>query len=554
MLIIRIIIFQQSKFKFIIFIACLLLYQLSSSAKAQEIEVPQWFDEARYQVHSRLQIGRREDFASRIGFFEASKYLGKMGIKVHTRHLKSGCEGAIWESKIGSMHPAVKEQGNIAKRIIAASHQEGLKIICYYRHFEDCNIVVQHPDWQCRDKTNELLNGRRGPWLSLASPYVDFLTIRLSELVEMGADGFYFDATHVPIMGDFSEHARKLYFDSYNKVLVNSSDSEVKEFRQLLIERAFSKIRDSLVRQKDDIVLLLSANTVALKNLKNFYVKWEPNFWERGTFPTLPIAATILRDASAGRPTHCWFNNSHTNMPINEVARYLAFNTIINRDISDDTLANNNPIIYTEFEEEINLANKISPFISGTKSLSTALIFIDENFVVRLDNFSKPFEKVFNQLRSEKVSIGSITETQVERGIPESCKLLVFPELDSVPDRCLKSIRSFISKGGSVLLKSDLAVRGYNLTKNVEKKVDIKGGGKGLDVLLYGKKSSSDYCIVLTNVEESRIKLKIRSKNENLRITDIIEGEVLKTKKKRKHTSVVLKEIGPMGFIRIETN
>jgi hypothetical protein len=89
----------------------------------------------------------------------------------------------------------------------------------------------------------------------------------------MGADGIYFDETHIPADGDFSEPSKKLFQERYGKDMLTASLDEVAKFRQEIMAETYLHVKNELVARKPDIVLLLSANTVGLKLLKEYYAK-----------------------------------------------------------------------------------------------------------------------------------------------------------------------------------------------------------------------------------------------------------------------------------------
>lgn len=227
--------------------------------------IPEWYGRNRVQVLSSL-------LARDIGkpyFFDFPAELAKAGVTVLTREIKSGDEQPWWPSKYGSELPAAKSftknGANLAKDIIDQCHKLNIKLIVYYRHQEDSQMLANHPDWAVKDINSKNISTKRGVFLSLLSPYRDVLIERIKELSAYGADGFYFDEIHIPIKGDFSIYAQQRYKSIYGTDLLQDyrmgKITQFFEFRNNIIKSFFNDLRDTLATYNYHPMLIVSGNS-----------------------------------------------------------------------------------------------------------------------------------------------------------------------------------------------------------------------------------------------------------------------------------------------------
>ena len=158
------------------------------------LRLPDYFVEHRVQLHTRLSLRK---WSSEPLFKQAEGHFAEMGAKVYTRHCKTGREGAWWPSSVGAIDPKTNGE-DLAKQMIDRAHAKGLRIIQYHRHMEDEYMASQHPDWLCVNEKGKVRSTKRGDYMCMNSPYLDYLTTRMLELVERGTDGLYFDEWHMP--------------------------------------------------------------------------------------------------------------------------------------------------------------------------------------------------------------------------------------------------------------------------------------------------------------------------------------------------------------------
>ncbi|MCX7012970.1 MAG: hypothetical protein NTW86_10510 [Candidatus Sumerlaeota bacterium] len=170
---------------------------------AADYQLPDWFDQCRVCAHTRLG----PPWHDKPIFLTAGHELAKIGFREMSRHIKSGDEGAWWPSKEGAVVDWAKDR-NYAKEILDEAHAAGLRIIVYNRHMEDAYMAEQHPDWVCVDWNGQPLHTNRGAIMCVNSPYSDYFLRRQLELIDMGADGFYYDEVHMPKTGCWCPYCR----------------------------------------------------------------------------------------------------------------------------------------------------------------------------------------------------------------------------------------------------------------------------------------------------------------------------------------------------------
>ena len=227
--------------------------------------IPQWYLQNRVQVLSAL-------FARDIKtpyFTNFPEALSRAGVTVITRHIKSGDEQPWWPSKYGTIYPPAQKfvQGNenLASDIINQMHKLNMKVIIYYRHMEDSQMLAQHPDWAVKNPKGLNLKSKRGVYLSLNSPYRDVVFERIKELAAYGADGFYFDEVHIPKGGDFSKYSQEEYKSIYKSDMLSDYKAgkvqRYYDFRNRSISNFFNDMRSSLQKVGLNPMLIISGNS-----------------------------------------------------------------------------------------------------------------------------------------------------------------------------------------------------------------------------------------------------------------------------------------------------
>ena len=251
----------------------------SNQKIAKDAVIPSWYVRNRVQVISEL---RAADIDKPF-FLSFSKTLSDAGATVVTRAIKYGDEEPWWPSKYGTVLPEAKSFNvngkNLAKDIIDGVHAANMKAIIYYRHQEDSEMYVAHPDWACLDVKGNTIKTPRGTFLSLNSPYRNVLIQRIKELAQYGAEGFIFDEVQIPIAGDFSKYSQQLYKDQFKgNLTADYKNGEIKkfyDFRNQSIQNFFDDLRDTLQAANLNKLIIVSGNSWPTFNdlhlTSNFY-------------------------------------------------------------------------------------------------------------------------------------------------------------------------------------------------------------------------------------------------------------------------------------------
>lgn len=251
----------------------------SNEKIARDADIPAWYKRNKVQVITAL---RAEDI-NKPYFLSFSKTLADAGATVVTRAIKHQDEQPWWPSKYGTELPAAKvfdvNGKNLAKDIIDGMHAVDMHSIIYYRHQEDSQMYVAHPDWACLDIKGTAIKTPRGIFLSLNSPYRNVLIQRIKELAQYGADGFIFDEVQIPIAGDFSKYSQNLYKQQFNSNLIadykNGDIKKFYDFRNQSIQNFFDDLRDTLQAANLNKLIIVSGNSWPTFNdlhlTSNFY-------------------------------------------------------------------------------------------------------------------------------------------------------------------------------------------------------------------------------------------------------------------------------------------
>ncbi len=230
-------------------------------AGTADYKLPEWFESTRVCAHTRLT----PKWMGRPAFLKAAQGFKTLGFKVFVRHIKSAAEGVWWPSSAGGVHPLARKR-NFAAEILKNARKAGLKLIVYHRHMEDDFMAKKRPDWVCVDWNAKPILTRRGKYMCFNSPYPDYVLKHLLELVAMGADGFYFDESHMPRQCCWCTHCRKKFTAETGLKHPRRADhadpvwSKLVEFNNATMERTFLKWRKELHSRKPDLVMLVGSN------------------------------------------------------------------------------------------------------------------------------------------------------------------------------------------------------------------------------------------------------------------------------------------------------
>ena len=454
----------------------------AAAAQGYGINLPDWFDGARVQGHTRLPLRYISIDANE--FYHAGASFKKMGAHVFTRWIKGSSEGAWWPSKVGAIAPEAADK-NIAKLIIDEAHQQGLRIIAYHRHMEDEAMAEQHPDWVCKDVTGAEIKTRRGVNMSFSSPYVDFYMQRGVELLKLGVDGFYFDDTHQPPTGDFSDYAKQAYkqetgLNAPNRVAPRDANYQrYIDFQNRVIARTFMKWRKAFKAAKPDMVMLINANrwnSFGSRHLNEYVfeaadsVKTEYNVGSRKGNNMIVarsrdmqpvengirtvLAWVVARDAADGRPPHIWTAGlSDESSAIAAASAVMATGGIANLDAAEKDLPDMN------FKSSFALGDLASPALAGTKPLKWLGIVFSESARDRsstneLNQWREVYYPVYGAFRAAfrgRIPCGIVFDRNLDADSLAGVKVLYVPNPDSLSDRQNNALRAFERSGGKVI-------------------------------------------------------------------------------------------------------
>ena len=492
-------------------------------------DTPEWYNGARVQIHTRMGLKYLDiDSEPRI-FWQLPEQARRLGVTVLTRHIKGGAEGAWWPSSVGVMHPRVEEyEGDLAADLIEDAHRNGLKQIVYYRHMDDNWAARNHPDWRVLDRQGQPVQAKRSDaYMSFASPYADFVITRLRELAERGADGFYFDSSHIPRDGDFSAFAQDNYRTKYGGELLQAPDDATLSFRQEMLADFFNRATKAVHEINPEIVTLISVNTVNLDVLRNADApKYEDTFnnWLGG----LESAATVLTDVGGGYP-HLWRAPKEVDS-LFVAARYLTFGAIYNRDVSERAFFKIPHELNQEYAELFALGQKISPAMRDVIPYRFARVVINGDLAIRKSPLDSQLTGRWRQLINERIPAGYISFEQILRdGVPAETRVLVIPEGNGweapmdIPDDVQVGLQEFAANGGLVLQAEAVAEGGWiEAIKSRGIPVSASGGSRDLGMAVYHNASGSKLVVNIADFQSDDVQLQLSKAffSEPLSITE----------------------------------
>ncbi len=449
--------------------------------------LPDWMEENRVQAHTRFPVAKVEE----PHFLSVADKLSDMGVEVYTRHFKTSGEGAWWGSKMGQKSLKVLNRDeNMVRKMINNAERNDMKIIAYYRHMEDKWAKKKHPDWVCVDVKGEEVMTKRGAMMCLNSPYRSFLITRLSELLEMGVNGFYFDEIHMPVNGCFCRFCK----NEYKKLTGQPAPTNINgpagiaynDFTNRTILKAQKKIRETLKAQDKDVVLLWGSATWPTMSdthmdselfddvdvMKTEYVlahnmlmKRKANHYFVPELNTYPIEKDIQmakgfilsRDASNGTPPHVWTHGVEDEEScLAATAGMMGHGCFANLDI-DDTELNED-----RFISSFALGKMVSPHMAGTRPLRWVGIHFSERAREQYyntprkawENILLPINGVFELMMDQKIPAGFITDAQLEKGKTAGYKYIFVFDKGSLTPAMKRELQQFESRGGKVIYPS----------------------------------------------------------------------------------------------------
>ncbi len=451
---------------------------------ASAYHLPLWFDSRRVQLHTRLFLrtaGLDPDL-----FFKAGERFKAMGAHVITRHIVSSGEGAWWPSRYGDVLPEAVGR-NLAQEIIDDAHRNDLKIIVYYRHIENAWAAKQHPDWQCVDAAGQPIAAPRGVNMCLNTPYADFVLNRQLELVEMGADGFYYDSVHMPRSGCWCRACRAKFRELSghdHPVAADVNDPlwhQLKEFNNNTMALTFLRWRQALHQRNPNVVMVVGSNVWPgsadkhqdhriFRLIDSHKTEYDKGLRAQGKAVTWPmprkframdtdvrlaLGFTLARDAADGRPAHVWMpglrDEAHA---LASTAAVLTHGCIANLDVKEQDLPD------MRFQPALALGDHVSPHLAGSRPWRWATVLHSEltRDAYALDSRQMwrrvlyPLYGAFHVLMRLRLPVGFITDSQLEEGRLEDSQVLFVPDDSLLTSAMRQAVQTFQAKGGLVIV------------------------------------------------------------------------------------------------------
>jgi hypothetical protein len=448
-----------------------------------DYELPHWFDGHRVQLHTRLSPNREKSEPEL--FYNGGKYFQEMGAKVVTRHIVSGAEGAWWPSKIGEINPMAKKR-NPAKEVIDEAHEHDLKLIVYNRHIEDDWAAETHPEWRCIGPKGKPLMAPRGVNMCMNSPYADYILTRQLELVDLGADGFYYDSVHMPRVGCWCPYCREKFTALTGLEHPEAIDPEdplwhkLKEFNNYSIARVFSEWRKALHARRPDLVMVVGSNMWpctadkhmdqrAFRVIDSHKIEFNKGAGHRNGLILWPFPANfkpleldvrlgygfdVSRDAADGRPPHIWIprilRESHM---LAATAGAVAHGCIANLDVSEQNMPDPN------FKTSFAMGDRVSPHLAGTKPLRHVAILHseqarDRDGLVRSRVWRDtlyPIHGAYHVLLRDHIPCGFILDSQLAQRKFDGIDTLFVPNPSNLSDEQKSALADFKKSGGTII-------------------------------------------------------------------------------------------------------
>ncbi|MCZ7649081.1 MAG: hypothetical protein M5U26_28145 [Planctomycetota bacterium] len=398
--------------------------------------------------------------------------------------MKSGKEGAWWPTELGDVVPEARER-NLAKEILDSAHALGQRVLVYHRHMEDEAMLNAHPEWACLTSKGEQVDAGRGIHMCLNTPYADYFLKRMLELVDFGADGFYFDEEHMPPAGCWCPACK----DGFAKLTgleppPNEDHTsplwhKFVDYNNRVVEQAFLKWRAGLHAKRPDVVMLISSNSypamierhltqrlwratdsvktefhVAARKGKYQFLDRNPQLFRPEPDVRIGFAFDLSRDAADGRPPHIWTHGVPDEKSLLfATGGLLTHGAIANLDMNEKTIPN------PSFKSSFDLGRKVSPFLAGTRPASWALIHYSElaRDVYATDEAAwwaremLPVLGAYEALLHARRPAGVLTDSQFEEGRFGGAKVLFLPAPEHLTEPMRKQADAFRARGGLVV-------------------------------------------------------------------------------------------------------
>ncbi len=455
--------------------------------------LPAWFDSARVQGHTRLGLGPRTDTAA---YRNAPvRFLG-LGLRVFTRHFKSA-SGSPFTVMAPGDDVRLGADSALIRSAFAEAHRAGQHTIAYVWISSDSAMETRHPDWVCRGPDGRTpVTMRRGDFLDITSPYRELVLRELEALAAQGADGFFFDASHMPAGGCWGSHLARAFEERTGQAPPKRRRARDPLYRAFLafqaeqVEETLSWWRDRVHEEYPGVVFVTSVATLpTLMDPRfptglagagdvpktEFESPVRPAFggWMPGgdSVPRgVRIAAgwTLVRDAAGGRPPVVWalgFADSARAEAF--VAAVLTHGGTASLDVADAIMAGRavaphaTPV--SALKDAAALGDRVAPGLAGTHPQAWAGIHFPEAARDRLmgdpdhawNRAVLPALRAFEALLWQRVPFRWVTDHALAAGEIEDLRVLVLPDSADLTTAQAERVAAFRRRGGRVVTIGD---------------------------------------------------------------------------------------------------
>jgi len=489
-------------------------------AMAPVTSVPQWYEENRVQLHTR--VGAVHPNPETPAFFGTDEWLrasegaAALGSKVLTRHFKARDEDPWWPSYLPdsgetSMYAADRVNAgisltagrNLAQEYLDEAYTNNVRMIAYYWLSSEASLGVSHPEWVCRTSAGApISHPRRGTYLDLASDYAKVVTGRLLELASMGAEGFYFDSFHMPEEGCWGGSFEQAFVTATGLAVPTGATSPTYgawiRFKADFLTSYFNDLTAAVNKQFPHVAMIISnvtavglfetqtTSTLAASGIGktefSFATRFDNKFY--ATHPTVyrpdddyrnALGWTLLRDASNGAPPHVWMagfpNPAHVRAFVSSLITYGA---IANIDVPEaNLLIANNPAGTSTRETVqagVQLGNLLSSAVIGkTANTEVAILFSEAQRNARPTIASAYAEVIgpvigaFEAFRRETYAVNLVNDSQLADAAfnLSRFKILFITNLSQLSPSQAVAVQAFVTSGGKVIENSS----GWNWTQ-----------------------------------------------------------------------------------------
>jgi hypothetical protein len=350
---------------------------------------------------------------------------------------------------------------------------------------EDEHMAAEHPDWVCVNWKGEPLSSNRGAYMCWNSPYPMYLLQRELELVDLGADGFFYDEVHMPKTGCWCRYCRERFTEETGLDHPVDDDPDdpiwhkLRDFNNLTIERTFLKWRAALHERNPELVMLIGSNTyptmadrhmahrlfriadsmktefsLPMRHSGNVIMPFDTSMAPVEKDAKVALGYTIARDSADGRPAHIWAHGL-INEPstLYATAGMVTHGCIANLDIAENTIPN------MMFAKAFALGDKVSPYFAGSRPLRWAAIHYSEHardrYATRVSEAWRrilyPTYGAYLALLRAHLPVGIVTDSQLEEGLLDGYKVLFVPPQEEVTERMRHVVEDFKANGGLVI-------------------------------------------------------------------------------------------------------